>query len=184
MPPKLELDLPTKAFGGSAYKLIDQDFSDEPLSTTGSDLHNGRYHIMGSYPMLYLGLSPETCVAEVASRLSDDDAGLSSISVIQHFYDLWEYRVECECIVDLTDTDTLAHLGVNTNELISDSHHVTQPLGQHLYDNLERLQALLTPSARYHDGCCLALWMDRLDGKGNKRACAVTALLRTPQYWP
>jgi RES domain-containing protein len=172
-----QASLPTKPFDGLAWRLIRRRHADNPLSTVGSEKRNGRYHVQKAYPILYFGLSPDVCVAEVEHAYS---GGLPRKPASIEAHDLWEYNVTCMRVVNLTVAATLKHLGVNTADLINNDHAATQPLGQRLYDDAQQPQALLAPSARHSNGYCLDVWMDRL----NDNASTVKAVKRTARYWP
>ncbi len=49
---------------GEFYRLVSKKHSNEMLSTKGSYAYGGRYNTQGEFGVLYLGDSPEICIAE------------------------------------------------------------------------------------------------------------------------
>lgn len=59
--------------------------------------------------------------------------------------ELWRLEVELGSILDLTDENTLSHLGISLNDLVSDLLEVTQQLGDAAYEH--GIQAIRSPAA-------------------------------------
>jgi RES domain-containing protein len=170
---------PSEPFNGLAYKLVRDVHANNPLSTVGSQKQSGRYHVKGAYPVIYLGLTPLTCVREITYHLSDYDADLPLISTVGKYYSLCEYHVTFRHVVNLCKADVRDALNINLEILIGDSYDDTQSIGQHLYCS-KLSQAFLVPSARDSTGQCLNVFMSKL--KRHQKNLVVLSL--EPSYWP
>ncbi len=76
----------------------------------GALLHGGRYKPPEEFGALYLSESPEACAAEMRRRPRTPA-----------YYVLGEIKVNVQKICDLTDPDLLDRLGLERDDLCTDS---------------------------------------------------------------
>lgn len=116
---------PAQRYRGLAYRHVGEAYSDRPLSGLGSYRRGGRFNPPESFPVLYL-CTTYACVTEEFWRrikVAGTDPGDLLPRVV------YEYEVNLEAVLDLTDDSTLRHLRVGVGELISRDRSLTQQIG-------------------------------------------------------
>jgi len=101
----------------------------------------GRFNPPHSFPVLYLCLTRPCVVAELSRQA--DRQGLAASDLLPR--ELWEFRVELEKVLDLTDAAILDAVGLAAADLVREDHRLTQQIGEaaHEFD----FQAILSRSA-------------------------------------
>ncbi len=153
----LPADLPRREFSGIVRRVVRA--GRDPLSTEGSRKTGGRYNPPGDFGALYAALESETAAAEVARGLrlrGVDPAGFAAD-------DWWEYEIELRAaaILDLTDSDTLARLGLSQDALTAADAALTREMGAKAHR--AGYAGLLVPSAARLGRTNLVIFLDRLD---------------------
>jgi RES domain-containing protein len=93
-------------FTGSAYRAHNPRWSFSPLSGAGAAVHGGRFNPKG-VPALYLGLEIMTAIREAQQGLPRKVDPLV----------LCSYEIDCNDIVDLTNSDDLKGLSIAPTDL-------------------------------------------------------------------
>lgn len=91
--------------------------------------------------MVYLCSTRACAVAELTRQAARQ--GLRPDDLLPR--ELWRLEADLDPILDLTDEDTLCHLGISLNDVVSDNFGVTQQLGEAAYEH--EFQAIRSPSA-------------------------------------
>ncbi len=111
----------------------------EPLR--GSALH-GRWGVSGEFSVLYTSCERQGALAEIGYRLELEPVWPSKIEHTLH-----ELEVVCHNVLDLSDMDFLATLGVDVAKYKSLDYSVTSKLASAAA--FLEFDAILVPSARY-----------------------------------
>jgi RES domain-containing protein len=153
----LPADVPRREFSGIVRRVVRVGI--DPLSIEGSRKAGGRYNPPGGFGALYAALEPETSAAEVARGLRLRGVDPASFAAD----DWWEYEIELRAapVLDLTDSETLARLGVSRDALTATDSALTRELGAKAY--AAGFAALLVPSAARPSARNLVIFLDRLD---------------------
>ncbi len=129
----------------------------DPLSGEGAARHGGRYNPVG-VQTLYLGKPESVAVAEHVSpferrRLRFPPPGRFVVAEIQ---------VDLDRVVNLTNSDTIAALGMTQGELVSSQHGDLPHIGEAA--NYLGFDAVVAPSARAR-GLNIAIYLDHAANK-------------------
>lgn len=140
-------------FAGEAFRNHGPGYG--PLDTGGSRIHGGRWNPKESFPVLYLGLSPETAVAEFY-RLVERQG--------RHPSDLLPRRlttvdVALVRVLDLTVGGSAETLGLHLHELTAEDPSPCQAVGDAAH--YLGFEAVKAPSAT-GTGEVLAVFWDKV----------------------
>ena len=98
----------------------------DPLSGEGARMHGGRFNPPNSFPVLYLCSTAGCAAAEFTRFASNHPIGLSGFLPRK----LWRYEISLSNVLDLTEAETLDHLGLEASELVEEDRTVTHQLGE------------------------------------------------------
>ena len=98
----------------------------DPLSGEGARIHGGRFNPPNSYPVLYLYSTAGCAAAEFTKFANNHPIGLSGFLPRR----LWRYEISLSNVLDLTEAETLDHLGLEASELVEEDRTVTHQLGE------------------------------------------------------
>lgn len=98
----------------------------DPLSGEGARIHGGRFNPPNSFPVLYLCSTAGCAAAEFTKSASSHPIGLSGFLPRK----LWRYEISLSNVLDLTEVETLDHLGLEASELVEEDRTVTHQLGE------------------------------------------------------
>ena len=164
-----------RQFSGTVYRFIGSRFLAAPLASAGSKLHGGRFNPPGSFEVLYTALAADTALAEREGILLTH-AAIKAAPGIRTGVLL---RIDCQLtsVLDLTDEQIRRRLEVSLADLIgpwlpwnatprepSSPLAVAAPsqrIGLAVHAS-RRFEAILVPSAKDAQGCCLAIFPDHL----------------------
>ena len=126
-------------FAGTGYRQLSPRY--DPLSGEGARLNGGRFNPAGSYPVLYICLTRSCALAELR-RLGERQAiGLEGL-LPRHLY---RYQIMLDQVLDLTDMQVRAGIGVSIEVLMGPDRTVCQQLGEAAH--ALGAQAIVSPSA-------------------------------------
>jgi RES domain-containing protein len=157
MLPELLASISTEPCSGTFFRYIRKRYAEDPLSTTGSLEHGGRYNLKGRFGALCLGSSAAICQAEVSQGV------LTGGTLRQGAYVGWKYTIDLQHCVNLNSNLSLKAPGLNRQQLTVRGEHewTANNIGLPLYERKD-VEALLVPSACLTEGHCLDVFMDRL----------------------
>lgn len=89
-------------------------------------MHGGRFNPRNSFPVLYICSSPGCAAAEFTKFARNHPIGISGFLPRR----LWRYEISLTNVLDLTDAETLDHLGLARTELIDEHRTLTHELGE------------------------------------------------------
>jgi RES domain-containing protein len=148
-------DLQAKVFEGTVYRHLSTQYAS--LDTSGSIKAGGRWNPRGEFTALYTALTEETALAEL-QRLAERQA-LSLDDLAPR--DMAAIAVVISKVLDLTDKEILAQLGITEDEIVRNDvslcheiSRVAQRIG---------FEAILAPSATRR-GTVLVVYTERLLG--------------------
>ena len=147
-PPKLPV---TKA-PPRVYRVARRGF--DPLCLTGSLKAGGRYNPKGDFGALYTSVEAATAVAEVAKGLRA--AGIEPSKLPVGEWLIYEIEMGENQILDLTNPDVLARLGVHKDSLIGDDLSLTQRIAGEA--KKRGYNGILAPSAAHPSGVNLIVF--------------------------
>ena len=101
----------------------------------------------------YLSTDDATCLAEVTYHLGGTVRLRNMVS--------FEFEIDLEHTVDLTDKRELKRHRATTEQLTSDDHSLPQDLARRL--RREKVQALIVPSARDQQGKNVVLFLENIN---------------------
>jgi RES domain-containing protein len=113
----------------------------DPRSGGGARLHGGRFNPPGSFPVLYLCETRPCVIAELTRQGKRNVVGVDGLLPRV----LYQYRLELERVLDLTDPQVRDHLGFTVPELQADDWSVCQEIGIEAHAHGD--QAIRAPSA-------------------------------------
>lgn len=142
-------------FRGLAYRQQSPGY--DPRSGAGARQAGGRFNPPQSFPVLYLGTSMRTLVAELAKAASR--IGLDLDDVLPR--EVFRYEIELDAVLDLRDPETLAVLGVSLEDLLAEDRTTSIAIGEEAL--AAGWQAIWCPSAA-RDGDVLAILLPNLGG--------------------
>lgn len=125
------------------------------MSGEGARIQGGRWNPAESFPTLYVGLTEDIVAAEF--RRLALRSGRSTADFLPR--QLYEIDVRLQLVLDLTDCEQVAVLGVDAADLMSDDLRTCQALGDAAH--YLGTEAILAPSAA-GTGVALAVFTDRL----------------------
>lgn len=120
-------------------------------------MHGGRFNPPNSFPVLYLCTTPGCAAAEFMRFATDHPIGPMGFLPRA----LFRYAVNFSTILDLTDSSTLDHLGVQSDRLVQDDRTLTNQVGELAHQFL--YQGILNGSATGVDRV-LSVFTDNLRG--------------------
>jgi RES domain-containing protein len=132
---------------GRWFRVLKPRYAHEPLSGEGAKLVGGRFNRPGR-AALYLSADPQTAYAEYTQTLYDRPGLMCS------------YDVDLAPVVDLTDADILAALGVPAADLAGRWLGIPDPPSQRVAERLvaEGWAGALYRSAQRPEGTNLVAW--------------------------
>lgn len=131
--------LVAESFSGTAYRNQAPGF--DPRSGEGARRAGGRFNPPRSFPVIYLCVTRPCVVAELTAQ-----AARQSISVDDLLpRELWSLTMQLDRVLDLTSAGTLAKIGLDTADLTSPDHALTQRIGEAAHER--GYQAIKSPSA-------------------------------------
>jgi RES domain-containing protein len=116
-------DAPLTSFIGQGFRHLGPRY--DPLSGEGARLHGGRFNPPGSFPVLYVCQSRPCAVAEL-KRLGERQA-IGVAGLLPRV--LYRYEIELERVLDLTDGEVRAQIGLGANVLTGSDWTLCQALG-------------------------------------------------------
>lgn len=131
------LDQPGDTFSGSVWRIVRA--GRDPLK--GSTL-KGRWSGADDYSVLYTSCERDGAMAEIGYRLSLEPIWPSRL---EHM--IYELKVDCSRVLDLSELSSLANLGVNTDKYQSFDYEATARISSAA--NFLEFDAMLVPCARY-----------------------------------
>ncbi|MGC9221706.1 MAG: RES family NAD+ phosphorylase [Solirubrobacteraceae bacterium] len=114
---------PLTPFTGHGFRHLGPRY--DPLSGEGARLHGGRFNPPGSFPVLYIGQSRPCAVAEL-KRLGERQA-IGVEGLLPRV--LHRYEIEFDRVLDLTDGEVRAQVGLGTDVLTGPDWTACQDLG-------------------------------------------------------
>lgn len=161
---------PLVSYSGYSYRIIEERWRHDPLSTIGAFENGGRYNPPRTFPVLYTAGSRITALRETQALFDTADGRLADVPRNPEL--LLTLEIALHAVLDVTHPDLCAQLGTSRDELISatPSRFIlnargnttpTQDLGVACYAT-ERISALKVPSAAHLNGYCLDIFPDRL----------------------
>lgn len=134
------------------YRIVVQDYRRQVLSLEGSLRFGGRYNPPFEFGALYLGLSRETCWAELARK---HEGPLRRAA-----FHLATLTVRLQRVLDLTDPTVCRQLGIDPAMLVQPADYtLTRSIARAAREN--GFEAILAPSAA-GTGPILSIFTDRL----------------------
>ena len=115
---------PRRTHEGAGYR--QQSPAYDPLSGEGARIHGGRFNPPDSFPVLYLCSTAGCAAAEFMRFARDQPIGPSGFLPRS----LWRYEISLTNVLDLTDSETLDHLGVDGHVLVEDDRVLTHQMGE------------------------------------------------------
>jgi hypothetical protein len=129
--------------GGAFNRLAEPDWNN-PLDTTFSKRHGGRWNAPGSYGVLYLNRTLEMARIQVEHKLDRQPYEIEDLDpAAQH--DLVEVDVRETDALDLVSDDGLVAAGLPANYPDAVTHERCRPIGRAAYD--AKLPAIACRSA-------------------------------------
>ncbi|MBI4261573.1 MAG: RES family NAD+ phosphorylase [Actinobacteria bacterium] len=144
---------PRHTFDGDAYRHLGPGY--DLLSGEGARIHGGRWNPPGSFPALYLGLSPDVVAAEFF-RLAERSARQPQDLLPRR---LCRYRVRLQDVLDLRETETRSAVGLTETDLRADDATLCRSVGEAAHH--VGFEGLLAPSAT-RLGDVLVVFHDRM----------------------
>jgi RES domain-containing protein len=114
---------PLSPFAGEGWRQLSPRY--DPLSGEGARLNGGRFNPAGSFPVLYACQSRPCAVAEL-KRLGERQA-IGVQELLPRV--LYRYEIDLERILDLTNDEVLAQIGLGLDLLTGPDWTVCQELG-------------------------------------------------------
>lgn len=116
-------EAPLLPFTGQGWRQMAPRY--DPLSGEGARLHGGRFNPPGSFPVLYICRS-RPCAAAELKRLGERQAiGVEGLLPRR----LYRYEIAIDRILDLTDGEVRAQVGLGLEVLIGPDWTACQGLG-------------------------------------------------------
>jgi RES domain-containing protein len=114
---------PLTPFRGQGFRHLGSRY--DPLSGEGARLHGGRFNPPGSFPVLYVCQSRPCAVAEL-KRLGERQA-IGVEGLLPRV--LYRYEIELDRVLDLTDGEVRAQVGLGMDVLTGPDWTACQDLG-------------------------------------------------------
>lgn len=113
----------------------------DPLSGEGARLHGGRFNPPGSFPVLYI-CRTRACAAAELRRLGESPA-IGVEGLLPRY--LYHYEVSLDRVLDLTDGEVQAEVGLSLGVLTGPDWQACQGLG--VIVHALGINAIVSPSA-------------------------------------
>lgn len=113
----------------------------DPRSGEGARLGGGRFNPPNSFPTLYLCETRACVVAELTRQGTRHVVGVEGLLPRV----LYRYELNLSCVLNLTDDDVRAHLGIGLSDLTGDDWGLCQQIGTEAHASGD--QAIRTFSA-------------------------------------
>jgi RES domain-containing protein len=127
------------SFSGTAYRNQAPGF--DPRSGEGARRAGGRFNPPRSFPVIYLCLTRPCVVAELTAQAARQSIAVDDLLPRE----LWALSMQLERVIDLTSRETLTKLGLDTPDLTSPDHALTQHIGEAAHER--GYHAVRSPSA-------------------------------------
>ncbi|HEY6317490.1 MAG TPA: RES domain-containing protein [Acidimicrobiia bacterium] len=114
---------PLSAFSGQGWRQLAPRY--DPLSGEGARLHGGRFNPPGSFPVLYICQSRPCAVAELKRFGERQAIGVEGLLPRT----LYCYEIALDDILDLTDGEVRAQIGLGLDVLTGPDWTTCQELG-------------------------------------------------------
>lgn len=161
---------PLVSCSGFSYRIIEERWRHDPLSTIGAFENGGRFNPPRTFPVLYTAGSRITALRETQALFDTADGRLADVPRNPEL--VLTLEIALHAVLDLPHPGLCAQLGTSREELMSatPSRFIlnargrttpTQDFGATCYAS-ERISALKVPSAAHSDGYCLDIFPDRL----------------------
>lgn len=146
-------------FAGIVHRVVRDGV--DPLSTQGSRNAGGRYNLPGNFGALYTSMTAATAQVEI-------ERGLRLRGINPTAYPAsswWDYELETtlEAVLDLTDPDVLAALGLGPDALITTEVGPTREIAAEARSR--GYQGLLVPSAAEPGSKNLVVFDEAISGR-------------------
>ncbi len=115
---------PRRTLVGTGFR--QQSPAYDPLSGEGARIHGGRFNPANSFPVLYICSTPACAAAELTRFATSHPIGLSGFLPRT----LWRYQINLTNVLDLTESETLDHLGLEPAELVDHDRMLTHQIGE------------------------------------------------------
>lgn len=115
---------PRRMFVGTGFR--QQSPAYDPLSGEGARIHGGRFNPANSFPVVYICSTPGCAAAELTRFATSHPIGLTGFLPRT----LWRYEISLTNVLDLTETETLGHLGLEPAELVDHDRTLTHQIGE------------------------------------------------------
>ncbi len=129
----------------------------DPRSGEGARRLGGRFNPPHSFPVLYLCLTKPCVVAELTKRAERQSLNLADLLPRE----LWQIDADLDNVLDLTDPEVLAELGLVADDLVREDHQFTREIGEAAHEH--GFQAIRSNSATAVDQV-IAIFPERLAG--------------------
>jgi len=114
---------PLAPFAGEGWRQLSPRY--DPLSGEGARIHGGRFNPPGSYPVLYICLSRPCAVAELQRFGTRQAIGVEGLLPRS----LYRYEIALDRVLDLTNDDVRASVGLGLDVLAGPDRTACQELG-------------------------------------------------------
>lgn len=129
---------------GAALELVgyrNQAPGFDPRSGEGARRLGGRFNPPHSFPVIYLCATRPCVVAELTRQV--ERQGLSVDGFLPR--ELYRLTASLTRVLDLTDTEVVAALGLVAEDLVRDDRSITHEIGEAAHEH--DFQAIMSPSA-------------------------------------
>jgi RES domain-containing protein len=130
---------PRSSFAGTLYRHQAPQY--DPRSGEGARINGGRFNPPDSFPVLYLCETRPCAVAEFRRLARIHLVGIEGFLPRV----LYQYELDLDRVLDLTDADTREQLSISITELTDDDWSLCQTIGTESHASGD--QAILAPSA-------------------------------------
>jgi RES domain-containing protein len=144
---------PLAPFTGQGWRHLSPRY--DPLSGEGARVHGGRFNPPGSFPVLYLCQSRPCAIAELQRLGERQVIGVEGLLPRA----LYRYEIALDRVLDLTDNEVRAEVGLRLDMLTGPDWTACQKLGSTLY--AVGAQAVSSPSAT-GIGAVLAVFVQQI----------------------
>ncbi|MCB0975595.1 MAG: RES family NAD+ phosphorylase [Actinobacteria bacterium] len=129
----------------------------DPRSGEGARRFGGRFNPPRSFPVLYLCTTRACVAAELTRQATRQNVDVSGLLPRE----LWQFDVDLEAVLDLTNPAVMAAISVTAQDLVRDDVALTQHIGEAAYEH--GCQAIRNRSATGVDDV-LAIFPENLAG--------------------
>ena len=114
---------PLKPFAGQGWRQLSPQY--DPLSGEGARIHGGRFNPPESFPVLYICESRPCAVAELKRFGERQSIGVEGLLPRL----LYRYEIALDRVLDLSDVDVRAQVGLGLDVVIGPDWTACQELG-------------------------------------------------------